>query len=270
MIMLQNFTVVTLATGKTLLIVNGYTFNKGVRNKNGTVWFCNEPNQTKCNVYLHVNDKYEVVLMDNVHTHEPILCRNYESYDSTIEWLDEGMNKKYKFKVIEKANNSDTNFVVSRKGKTILQYNGHTYRRAYRNKIGNRWICSKNKNCNAYIYTDDDSQVLDAYEEHFHKQFLRHQDVGSDENDSAVVITSRKGKEMLLFRQYTYRKQYNKRDRARWVCSTLKNCRGCVFTDKNNVIISVFENHCHDPPKYYLKPDNVLDALREPVILETD
>lgn len=71
-------TVVTLATGKTLLIVNGYTFNKHIRKNNGTVWFCNEPSQTKCNVHLHVNDKYEIVLMDNVHTHEPILCRVFQ------------------------------------------------------------------------------------------------------------------------------------------------------------------------------------------------
>lgn len=84
--------------------------------------------------------------------------------------------------------------------------------------------------------------------------------------DTAVVITSRKGKEMLLFRQYTYRKQYEKGSRARWVCSTLKNCRACVFTDRNNYITSVFDEHCHDPPKYYLKPDHVLKAMRKDVI----
>lgn len=88
--------------------------------------------------------------------------------------------------------------------------------------------------------------------------------------DTAVVITSRKGKEMLLFRSYTYRKQYEKRKKCRWVCSTLKNCRAYVFTDSNNVITSTFEEHEHDPPKYYLNPNHLLGALREPLVLESD
>nr|XP_021195089.2 uncharacterized protein LOC110379654 [Helicoverpa armigera] len=107
-------------------------------------------------------------------------------------------------------------------------------------------------------------------EEHDHPQSTRLENIDTDQNDTAVVITSRKGKEMLLFRKFTYRKQYDKGNKSRWICSTLKNCRGCVFTDSNNYIISAFEEHCHDPPKYYLKPDHVLGALREPLIIETD
>lgn len=89
-------------------------------------------------------------------------------------------------------------------------------------------------------------------------------------SDTAVVITSRKGKEMLLYRSYTYRKQYVKGDKSRWVCSTLKNCRAVVFTDDNNAIVSIYENHKHDPPKYYLNPNHVLEALRQPLVFETD
>lgn len=88
--------------------------------------------------------------------------------------------------------------------------------------------------------------------------------------DTAVVITSRKGKEMLLFRQYTYRKQYDKGMKTRWVCSTLKNCKACIFTDESNYITSSFDEHIHDPPQYYTKPKNILQALREPLILDTD
>lgn len=90
--------------------------------------------------------------------------------------------------------------------------------------------------------------------------------------DKAVVITSRKGKEMLLYRHYTYRnrKILDKRNRFRWVCSTLKDCNACVYTDSKKVVTETVESHCHSPPKYYLKPDHVLKALREPIITEND
>ncbi|CAB3235365.1 unnamed protein product [Arctia plantaginis] len=160
-------------------------------------------------------------------------------------------------------------YVRSRKGTAVLQYKGHRYRRAYRTKNGTRWNCSLNKNCGAFIYLNDHDEILMSYEEHDHPKRTENRTV-VDQNDTAVVITSRKGKEMLLFRKYTYRKQYDKGNKSRWICSTLKNCRGCVFTDSNNLIISAFEEHCHNPPKYYLKPDHVLSALREPLIIETD
>ncbi|XP_052739947.1 uncharacterized protein LOC112050268 [Bicyclus anynana] len=89
-------------------------------------------------------------------------------------------------------------------------------------------------------------------------------------NNTAVVITSRKGKEMLLYRKYTYRKQYTTSEKCRWVCSTKKNCHSVVFTDMNNVITSTFESHSHDPPKYYLNPNNLLGAIRERLVLEVE
>ena len=187
-------------------------------------------------------------------------------------------------------------FVESRRGKTVLQYNGHRYRKAYKSRNGTRWNCSLNKHCSAFIFLSDQDEILMSHEEHDHPQPTRLENIDTDQNgrfyferfvksyseivwnnqasffftDTAVVITSRKGKEMLLFRKFTYRKQYDKGNKSRWICSTLKNCRGCVFTDTNNYIISAFEEHCHNPPKYYLKPDHVLGALREPLIIETD
>lgn len=71
-------TVVTLSTGKTFLIVNGYTFKKECGLMDGTRWCCSEPSQNKCGVYVHVNEKFELVLMANVHTHEPILCSVFQ------------------------------------------------------------------------------------------------------------------------------------------------------------------------------------------------
>ncbi|KAJ2947340.1 hypothetical protein O0L34_g17062 [Tuta absoluta] len=160
-------------------------------------------------------------------------------------------------------------FIKSNRGTTLLQYNGHRYRKAYVNKNGSRWSCSISKKCSAFVYLNDDDEIIMCSQEHIHSKPVQ-ETVDANQLDSALVITSRKGKEMLLFRNYTYRKQYVKGDRCRWVCSTLKNCRAVVFTDCNHDITSVFEEHCHDPPKYYLKPNNVLEALRQPVIIETD
>nr|XP_053605960.1 uncharacterized protein LOC128672688 [Plodia interpunctella] len=159
-------------------------------------------------------------------------------------------------------------FVQSRKGKTILQFNGHRYRKAYKSKTGVRWVCSVNKQCNAFVYLNDDDEIIMSNQEHSHSG-ARVDKFDLDQDDTAIVITSRKGREMLLFRQYTYRQQYVKGDKARWVCSTMKNCRSCVFTDSDNYIISTSEQHCHPPPKYYLKRDNVMGALRQPFLYET-
>uniref|UniRef100_A0A2H1VS02 SFRICE_021207 n=1 Tax=Spodoptera frugiperda TaxID=7108 RepID=A0A2H1VS02_SPOFR len=171
---------------------------------------------------------------------------------------------------VDGVSNNVALLVESRRGKTVLQYNGHRYRQAYKSKSGTRWNCSVNKHCTAFLFINDQDEILMSYEEHDHQRPTRFENVDADQSDTAVVITSRKGKEMLLFRKFTYRKQYDKGNRSRWVCSTLKNCRGCVFTDNNNYIISAFEEHCHNPPKYYLKPDHLIGALREPLIIETD
>ncbi|XP_013184356.2 uncharacterized protein LOC106130133 [Amyelois transitella] len=172
----------------------------------------------------------------------------------------------------EEENNSEEGvamFVQSRKGRTILQYNGHRYRKTYRSKHGIRWVCSVNKQCCAFVYLNDNDEIIMANQEHNHTP-TRVETIDEDQNDTAIVITSRKGREMLLFRHYTYRKQYHKGNKARWVCSTMKNCRGCVFTDGENFITSTFEEHRHSPPKYYLKQENVLEALREPLTQECD
>ncbi|KAH9645069.1 hypothetical protein HF086_005614 [Spodoptera exigua] len=201
-----------------------------------------------------------------------------EAVDTNTANIAEELEEKYDIETKEETiaegvdgvSNNVALLVESRRGKTVLQYNGHRYRQAYKTKSGTRWNCSVNKHCTAFLFINDQDEILMSYEEHDHHRPTRFENVDTDQSDTAVVITSRKGKEMLLFRKFTYRKQYDKGNRSRWVCSTLKNCRGCVFTDNNNYIISAFEEHCHNPPKYYLKPDHLIGALREPLIIETD
>lgn len=71
---------VTLSNGQTLLIVNGFTFKREVCVTDGknTRWGCNELSPKKCDVYLYVNEKFDVVYMANTHTHDPILCSMFQ------------------------------------------------------------------------------------------------------------------------------------------------------------------------------------------------
>nr|XP_034828445.1 FLYWCH-type zinc finger-containing protein 1-like [Maniola hyperantus] len=166
-------------------------------------------------------------------------------------------------------------FIKSRKGKILLVYDGYRYRKAYRTKNGVRWACSSKKDCAAFVYLNDDDEILMASKQHDHPRpsGLKKNNKTVENlsgSDTAVIITSRKGKEMLLFHKFTYRKQYITAHKARWVCSTKKNCHAVVFTDTDNLITSALEEHNHDPPKYYLDPNHVLKAIRQPVFLESE
>lgn len=71
-------TMVTLSTGKTLLVVNGHTFRKDDSIKRRSKWLCTELEEHKCNVYLMVNKKYKITTLRNQHTHEPKFCKVFQ------------------------------------------------------------------------------------------------------------------------------------------------------------------------------------------------
>lgn len=73
-------------------------------------------------------------------------------------------------------------FVESRKGKPILQYNDHRYRKAYKAKNGTRWVCSQNKNCSAFLYINDDDEIIMAHQSHDHPKIQRHKNIYEDQD----------------------------------------------------------------------------------------
>ncbi|KAJ8718884.1 hypothetical protein PYW07_016440 [Mythimna separata] len=264
-------------------MIEDHTFSQA--KKDIRYWHCSKRTTKGCKAKIQFDNYQNVTAYVRDHNHSPPPYA--VGFDGTMIRLPPKLTitnedqdlKKEQYEQLEQLDYEEEEitdqsnialFVESRRGKTVLQYNGHRYRKAYKSRNGTRWNCSLNKNCAAFIFLNDQDEILMSHEEHDHPQPARLENIDTDQNDTAVVITSRKGKEMLLFRKFTYRKQYDKGNKSRWICSTLKNCRGCVFTDSNNYIISAFEEHCHDPPKYYLKPDHVLGALREPLIIETD
>ncbi|KAL0831859.1 hypothetical protein ABMA28_001389 [Loxostege sticticalis] len=267
-------------------MLNGYSFTNPSPMPGGERWYCSGRAKWNCSVCLHVNDDYELVCISNEHTHLPPV------YDKTTDGLyieKVPMHKSLLFikklfpdskEVIEYYLDEEEEedpadapvFVESRAGTTLLQYKGYRYGKKYKTKRGTRWGCAINKNCSAFLILNRNDEITVANTRHEHGAAKResHERIDENQDDAAVLITSRKGKEILLFRHYTYRRQYQKKNKSRWVCSNLKNCRASVFTDNNNYITSVYEKHCHPPPKYYTNPTNVIGALREPLITEEE
>lgn len=61
-------------------------------------------------------------------------------------------------------------FVESKKGKTILQYEGYRYRKAYKTRNGIRWNCSSKKNCTGFVYLNDQDEIIMASKYHDHEK----------------------------------------------------------------------------------------------------
>ncbi|XP_045767801.1 FLYWCH-type zinc finger-containing protein 1-like [Maniola jurtina] len=248
------------ARGKqNLILLKNYTFRK--INNDFRYWYCTEKFSHKCNAKLKLHEK-EIIRSSLEHNHDA--PKYYKTANDT----------EYEYyEILEDDEKEDVAmFIKSRKGKIILVYDGYRYRKAYRTKNGVRWACSSKKDCTAFVYLNDNDEILMTSKQHDHPRpgALKTSNKTPTGSDTAVIITSRKGKEMLLFHTFTYRKQYITAQKVRWVCSTKKNCHAVVFTDTNNLITSAFEEHTHDPPKYYLDPDHVLRAIRQPVFLESE
>lgn len=59
-------------------------------------------------------------------------------------------------------------FVESKNGKTILQYEGYRFRKAYKTRNGTRWNCSSKKNCTGFVYLNDQDEIIMASKYHDH------------------------------------------------------------------------------------------------------
>lgn len=79
-------------------------------------------------------------------------------------------------------------FVESRRGKTVLQYRGHRYRKAYKSRNGTRWNCSLNKNCGAFIYLNDNDEILMSNEDHDHPLPRVDNQVENDQNGNLIFL----------------------------------------------------------------------------------
>ncbi|XP_013137655.1 PREDICTED: protein tramtrack, beta isoform-like isoform X4 [Papilio polytes] len=233
--------------GQNLLVYKQYTFAKNCVSKAKTSWTCSSRRSKNC--------KAQVVLTNDgpEKFDDKLLLKNeyievLEGHEDDVKYA---ADKDYMALVLESKN-----------GKTILHHRGYQYIRSEKTDVGSQWTCAITDKCNAFLFLDNENDIIMSNLNHDHVESVDWDQIDLDDDDSAIVISSRKGKDILLFRKYTYRKQYNKSRKSRWVCSTFKNCRAHIFTDRSNTITLTNEDHCHAPPKYYLDPDNVLLALQ--------
>ncbi|OWR46267.1 hypothetical protein KGM_208262 [Danaus plexippus plexippus] len=105
-------------------------------------------------------------------------------------------------------------FVVSKRGRRLLKYEGFTYYAASINGHKTRWRCSTNT----------------------HHKF--------------EYVRSRRGKLMLKVNGYTYSSTPGVGLKKRWKCSTHQHlgCKGSVHT-VNEQVLKVNETHDHPPQK---------------------
>ncbi|XP_031763840.1 uncharacterized protein LOC113518767 [Galleria mellonella] len=95
-------------------------------------------------------------------------------------------------------------------------------------------------------------------EHHDHDPPARLDSIDADQDDTAMVITSRKvvmskrGRPLLLYNNYTYSKYpYPLKTGLRWYCSKVKNCRAYLFTTHDNVVLRAYGSHAHSPTESF-------------------
>ncbi|GBP52262.1 hypothetical protein EVAR_9173_1 [Eumeta japonica] len=135
--------IIRLTNGKTLLMVDGYTFSFSNRNKNYERWLCSGKIANRCRAYINVSQDKELInLSPYAHTHGP------PKYLKTRggEYI-----KIRSLKVIRLAN-----------GKILLMVDGYTFSFSNYCKDSQRWYCSgKNANrCRVFICVNDRMQMV--------------------------------------------------------------------------------------------------------------
>lgn len=78
-------------------------------------------------------------------------------------------------------------------------------------------------------------------------------------------ITSKKGNKLLVFKQYTYAKNFESKYGVSWTCSSLcsKKCQAQVTLSNVGKFQVLEGNHTHPPPVFYVNDDGRYLRLTE-------
>lgn len=71
-------------------------------------------------------------------------------------------------------------FLETQKGRTILHYDGHQYRRTNRSSSGTRWQCAASKQCGAHLCLNESNDIIIANPYHDH-------DDDDDDDDEQIM-----------------------------------------------------------------------------------
>ncbi|CAG9579996.1 unnamed protein product [Danaus chrysippus] len=157
---------------------------------------------------------------------------------------------------------------TSRRGKDKIVYKGFTYSSKQNTKY---WYCSTLNTCKAKLHLDQTLKIIGAFTDHNHpppslvrlrndydyeiSRSSRGKDLlifkGYTYNRyNYEVIRSKKGKDLLVYKGFTY---YLRRATKLWYCSILKNCKARVRME-NAKIVEANDHHSHPPPRLYRAP----------------
>lgn len=79
-------------------------------------------------------------------------------------------------------------------------------------------------------------------------------------DDVAFFVESRRGKTILQYNDFRYRRAYKTKHGTRWNCSVYKNCPAFVYINDINEIIMANQDHVHDDtPTTAVNYDNTLE-----------
>lgn len=92
-------------------------------------------------------------------------------------------------------------------------------------------------------------EILKMIEEHGLTEELTEvetEEFEEPKDEVAFFVESRRGKTVLQYNDFRYRRAYKTKHGTRWNCSMYKNCPAFVYINDHNEIIMTNQDHVHD------------------------
>ncbi|KAF9796489.1 hypothetical protein SFRURICE_014660 [Spodoptera frugiperda] len=252
--------------GKRVMLVGGYTFRC-----QGASWVCSTKNPS-CRAKLKVDKNLKIISLYNVHCHSPryikmILVGGYTFSKHRNSWVCSAKSRACRAKLkldchqnivqIYNEHNHPSRyrvingrtyqykyeFVKSQMGKQLILIGGYTFAKL---RPGPVWVCSTRKNgCKAKLILGTDQKILHLFNKHAHYPRYR---VINGKNYRYEMVTSQRGKSLILFQGYTFSRVTN----LRWSCSThYPACKAILRLTKDKTVRD-FTSHNHPSRKYII------------------
>uniref|UniRef100_A0A2H1VQT2 SFRICE_011210 n=1 Tax=Spodoptera frugiperda TaxID=7108 RepID=A0A2H1VQT2_SPOFR len=238
---------VTSQLGKQMILVGGYTFSKH-RNS----WVCSAKSHA-CRAKLKLDSHQNIVQIYNEHNHPSryrvINGRTYHYFQTLDTYFFFSYGNKYYHRYIDFKYRVTSllkykyEFVKSQMGKQLILIGGYTFAKL---RPGPVWVCSTRKNgCKAKLILGTDQKILHLFNKHAHYPRYR---VINGKNYQYEMVTSQRGKSLILFQGYTFSRVTN----LRWSCSThYPACKAILRLTKDKTVRD-FTSHNHPSRKYII------------------
>ncbi|GBP52303.1 hypothetical protein EVAR_9215_1 [Eumeta japonica] len=208
---------IQLDNGRYLVVFKGYPFYEKRAVRKGTAVICS-CTRAQCNSYIHVDRDLNVVHEEIHHSHEP----------TRLIPLSNG-------RYCRSSNLPQMEFIEMANGKVCLYIDRYTfYQRSPR-----VWYCTNNVKCRSYTALSPDMRPLRMKIDHCHpppKLLLN-------------IFMTQRGKERLVYHDYTYYKQSRTRNGFRWGCTKNRwhRCKAYLHLADDLTIVRSNMEHTHSP-----------------------